>query len=141
MIRIQTSYIEHDMAEEMQYQMNAVKGISSVGVEFADLDNELFGLFYSSNADVLVTFEFDESLVKEAFHILGHCDLCRSGLWNYDAAKVAECTVTQETIDAWVTQGMPWSEFKKTAGYEKLTAMSEEEQWDFSDENHFTALV
>ena len=141
MIRFQTSYIEHDMAGEMEYQMNAVKGISSVAVEFADLDNELFGLFYSSNADVLVTFEFDESLAKEAFHILGHCELCRSGLWNYDAAKVAECSVTQETIAAWVAQGMPWSEFKKTAGYEKLAAMSEEEQWDFSDENHFTALV
>lgn len=142
MLKVETSYIEHDMVGEMQYQMQAVPGLKVTGTEFADLDDELFGLFYSSNDDVLVTFEFDESIVKEAFHILSRCEECNSGLYNYNPVTVANCAVEQAVIDEWLKmRSVTWSEFKKSAGYEKLRGMSQDEQWDFSDENHFTALI
>ena len=142
MLKVETSYIEHDMVGEMQYQMQAVPGLKVTGTEFADLDDELFGLFYSSNDDVLVTFEFDESIVKEAFHIISRCEECNSGLYNYNPVTISNCEVAQEVIDAWVKErSVGWSEFKKSAGYEKLRGMSQDEQWDFSDENHFTALI
>lgn len=142
MFTVQTGFIEHDMANEVSTILSLSDGsIGICGMEFPDLDDIYQGAFLSSNDDVLVTFEFTEEYLKNAYHILGWCQDCSSNtIWSQDQAVIDSCPVTEEVMLTWVKEGLPWSTFKASPGFQKLMAMSEDELAEFSDENHYSSL-
>lgn len=141
-MKTEHGYIRHDSPTDLSLIFMMSEGnMKATDIQDRDEDDAIQGAWLSSNDDVLVTFEYESSYLKSAYHILSYCHKCESkAVYNFDQAIVDLCPVTQEELNTWAKESQSWDDFKKTAGYQKLIGMSEDERDDFSDENHFSSL-
>jgi hypothetical protein len=144
MITVEYSTTDHDLKNEVSQILDCggKQNIKVTGMGDVDYDS-IQGAFYLSG-QAYVEFSFEESFLKDAYHLLSICELCESRtLWSYDADEVKKCPVSNETLQDFVFHSMPWSEFQKTDEYKNFISSGTTEElydkaWDMSN---FTDLL
>lgn len=143
MITVEYSTTDHDLKNNVSQILDCAgkQNIKVVGMGDVDYDS-IQGAFYASG-QAYVEFSFEESFLKDAYHLLGICYLCESRtLWSYDADEIKKCPVSNEALQEFVFDSLPWSEFVKTDAYKNFMTKDKETQWDEAWEmSNFTDLL